>query len=153
MATRKLLPIPSRQSQVGSSLTLTGTLTAAVGVFSGAIGCTILTASETGAGAGGGQLRANVTTANGNPLVSWYSNSVQRWGMQGLGTAVDSLRVYDYTAGQELMRFKTGQLIGMFGATPVAKQTVSGSRGANAALASLLTALAAFGWITDSTSA
>jgi hypothetical protein len=35
----------------------------------------------------------------------------------------------------------------------VGRQTVTGSRGGNAALASLLTALAAFGFITDSTSA
>ena len=32
------------------------------------------------------------------------------------------------------------------------KTAVTGSRGSNAALASLLTALAAYGWITDSTS-
>lgn len=43
-------------------------------------------------------------------------------------------------------------LAGFFGATPVAKQTVSGSRGGNAALASLLTGLANLGLITDSTS-
>ena len=36
---------------------------------------------------------------------------------------------------------------------PIAKPTVTGSRGANAALASLLTALANLGLITDSTSA
>jgi hypothetical protein len=42
--------------------------------------------------------------------------------------------------------------VGFFSTTPAAKQTVSGSKGANAALASLLTALAAYGLITDSTS-
>lgn len=42
---------------------------------------------------------------------------------------------------------------GINGATPVAKQTVTGSRGGNAALASLLTAMANYGWITDSTTA
>jgi hypothetical protein len=36
---------------------------------------------------------------------------------------------------------------------PVARQTVTGSRGGNAALASFLTAMAAFGFITDSTTA
>lgn len=41
---------------------------------------------------------------------------------------------------------------GAFAATPVAKQTVTGSRGGNAALASLLTGLANLGWITDSSS-
>jgi hypothetical protein len=43
--------------------------------------------------------------------------------------------------------------IGAFGATPIVRPTVTGSRGGNAALASLLTALANLGWIIDSTTA
>jgi len=43
--------------------------------------------------------------------------------------------------------------MGFYGATPVAKPAVTGSRGGNAALASLLTQLASLGLITDSTSA
>jgi hypothetical protein len=43
--------------------------------------------------------------------------------------------------------------LGFHGATPVAKQTVTGSRGGNAALANLLTALANLGLITDNTTA
>jgi hypothetical protein len=46
-----------------------------------------------------------------------------------------------------------GTGVGFLGATPVARPTVSGSRGANAALASLLTALSNLGLITNSTSA
>jgi hypothetical protein len=43
------------------------------------------------------------------------------------------------------------QGVGFYNATPVAvKPTVTGSKGANAALASLLTALAAYGLVTDS---
>lgn len=42
--------------------------------------------------------------------------------------------------------------IGFFNASPVAKPTVSGSRGSNAALASLITALANLGLVTDSSS-
>lgn len=42
---------------------------------------------------------------------------------------------------------------GFYGTAPAAKPAVSGSRGANAALASLLTGLAAVGLITDSTTA
>lgn len=45
-----------------------------------------------------------------------------------------------------------GNQLGFHGATPVSKQTVSGSRGGNAALASLITALATLGLITDGTS-
>lgn len=43
--------------------------------------------------------------------------------------------------------------VGFCGTTPVSKPTVTGSRGGNAALASLLTALASTGLITDSTTA
>ena len=46
-----------------------------------------------------------------------------------------------------------GSNIGVFGTTPTTKQTVTGSRGGNAALASLLTALANYGLITDSSTA
>jgi hypothetical protein len=43
--------------------------------------------------------------------------------------------------------------VGFYGTTPIAKPTITGSRGGNAALASLMTALAAFGIVTDSTTA
>lgn len=43
--------------------------------------------------------------------------------------------------------------IGFFNATPVAKPSITGSRGGNAALADLLTDLASLGLITDSTTA
>lgn len=47
-----------------------------------------------------------------------------------------------------------GNALGFFNATtPATKQSVSGSRGGNAALASLLTALATYGLITDGTTA
>lgn len=42
-------------------------------------------------------------------------------------------------------------LLGVLGAAPSGRITVTGSKGGNAALASLLTAMATFGWITDST--
>jgi hypothetical protein len=43
--------------------------------------------------------------------------------------------------------------LGFYAATPVTKPTITGSRGGNAALASVLTQLAALGLITDSTTA
>jgi len=48
---------------------------------------------------------------------------------------------------------KSGGTLGFLGSPGTTKQTVTGSRGGNAALASLLTALAAHGLITDSTTA
>lgn len=47
----------------------------------------------------------------------------------------------------------TSNTLGFHGATPVAKQTVTGAKGGNAALASLLTALATLGLITDGSGA
>ncbi|NUQ76102.1 MAG: hypothetical protein HUU21_21390 [Polyangiaceae bacterium] len=55
-----------------------------------------------------------------------------------------------YTTTKRIEVNATG--IGFFAANPVAKPTVTGSRGGNAALASLLTALATLGLITDSSS-
>jgi hypothetical protein len=48
---------------------------------------------------------------------------------------------------------KVSTLLGFFTAGLQTQQTVTGSRGGNAALASLLTALATYGLITDSTTA
>jgi hypothetical protein len=47
----------------------------------------------------------------------------------------------------------TANTAGFFGATPTGRPTVTGSRGGNAALASLITALATLGLVTDSTTA
>jgi hypothetical protein len=55
-------------------------------------------------------------------------------------------------SGAAELRIGDSQL-GFFGTAPVAKPTVSGSRGGNAALASLLTALAGLGLLTDSSTA
>jgi hypothetical protein len=41
--------------------------------------------------------------------------------------------------------------LGFNGASPIAKPTITGSKGSNAALASLITALASYGLVTDST--
>ena len=56
--------------------------------------------------------------------------------------------------GTSTVRLQTNSTgIGFFGVTPVARPNVTGSRGGNAALASLLTSLANLGLITDSTTA
>lgn len=57
-----------------------------------------------------------------------------------------------YTKAGDVRLMSSGtDKIGFHGASPVAKQTVTGSKGGNAALANLLTALANLGLITDST--
>jgi hypothetical protein len=65
------------------------------------------------------------------------------------------LRTYDSggTARSHIKmgRNATGTSVAFHSSTPIAKPTVTGSRGGNAALASLLTALANYGLITNST--
>lgn len=65
------------------------------------------------------------------------------------------LSAYNVASKQEGIRITgnaSGVKLSFYAGTPQLKQTVTGSRGANAALASLLTALANLGLITDSTS-
>ncbi|MGE0931661.1 phage tail protein [Peijinzhouia sedimentorum] len=62
----------------------------------------------------------------------------------GIGGYLNAFRARFVTGGQ-------GLSIGFLGAADVARQEVTGSRGGNAALASLITAMANFGLITDST--
>jgi hypothetical protein len=62
--------------------------------------------------------------------------------------ATGGAHVFSVNASTRLNMNGTG--IGFFGAAPVAKPTVSGSRGGNAALQSLLVALSQLGLVTDS---
>lgn len=90
---------------------------------------------------------------------------VNRWNLYVDGTATNYLAgnvlvgttTDGMTAGGSLAIAKDlahrGTLLGFYNSAPAAKQTVTGSRGGNAALASLLTALATLGLITDNTSA
>lgn len=69
------------------------------------------------------------------------------------GTTGGILNINTLSSGRETNIAHSGSTLGFFGATAVTKPTVTGSRGGNAALASLLTQLAALGLITDSTTA
>lgn len=57
------------------------------------------------------------------------------------------------TTPTPVVRVMDGSKLGFYNTAPITKPTVTGSRGGNAALASLLTELAALGLITDSSSA
>lgn len=61
-------------------------------------------------------------------------------------------RVFDSVTDQFSPITGASQQIGFFGTPKIAKQTITGSRGGNVALASLLTKLAALGLIVDSSS-
>jgi hypothetical protein len=64
-----------------------------------------------------------------------------------------TLTGWEVVTGGNRMIGATATGLGFYNATPAAKPTVTGSRGGNAALASLITALATLGLITDSTTA
>jgi hypothetical protein len=67
-----------------------------------------------------------------------------------------TLSVYDHLAAREGLRLEadgTAARLGFYGSAAVAKPTVAGSRGGNAALASLLTALSSVGLVVDSSTA
>jgi hypothetical protein len=111
-------------------------------------------------GAAGGVNLSGGTPVNGN------GGSIALTGSNGVGTnrnggnvslqpgvntgtgILGSLRLLDSAAALKIQINTTG--IGFFTNAPVARPTVVGSRGGNAALASLLTGLASLGLIIDS---
>ena len=69
-----------------------------------------------------------------------------------IGTGVTTLPLRLYSGGTMSIELDNGKL-GFFNTTAIAKPTVTGARGGNAALASVLTELANLGLITDSSTA
>jgi hypothetical protein len=84
-----------------------------------------------------------VVDNNSNAEVGWYGRNragrIWEWYSESGGIRI----------GGALQH--AGGTLGVFNTTAIAKQTVTGARGSNAALTSLLTALAAYGLITNST--
>lgn len=96
---------------------------------------------------------ASVSTSgisvNGGHLYSGTDNTYD------IGLAA-SLRFRDLNLGRNAVvggTLKVTGNVGFYNTAPAAKPTVTGSRGGNAAVASLLTALATLGLVTDNTSA
>jgi hypothetical protein len=85
------------------------------------------------------------------------TSRVEKMRLHGSGSLLIGTTTDGMTAGgsvaiaQDLAH--RGTKTGFYNTTPITKPTASGSRGGNAALASLLTALANLGLITDSTTA
>lgn len=99
------------------------------------------------------QYQIAVTQAAGNFLtdsavgdVLFVSVQPTRWGVSGGATLMRISSAVNLHFAES-----AGAMIGVFGATPVVRQVVSGVRHGNPALASFLTGLATLGWITDST--
>jgi len=119
----------------GASVTLAGGTGGAGSTTNGAGGAITISGGAVGGGAGTGGSSGSVAIKAGNPGTG-SGGSVQIQNSSGLAR----IQVNDIG-------------IGFFGGTTTAKPTVTGSRGGNAALASLLTALATLGLLTDSTTA
>lgn len=102
-------------------------------------------------------LGASVSGAGGaGTLIRNDSNGML---LQPITGSVYDFAVLNVAANGYIMNVPTGTknvtfggAVGFNNASPLAKPTITGSRGSNAALASLLTALANYGLITDSTS-
>ncbi|MEU2002078.1 hypothetical protein ACH47B_13400 [Rhodococcus sp. NPDC019627] len=92
-------------------------------------------------------------TFGGN--TTWSGNKVAASGSVDVYTSMSFIdgRNIGIGGGTGSQIGTSGSKMGFFGATPVARSSVTGSRGGNAALADLLTKLAALGLIVDSTSA
>lgn len=90
------------------------------------------------------------TTTFNNDYISYASS------ISGILVAVAGVPVAQFGSAQTTLTndvVLTGANLGFYGASAQAKPTVTGSRGGNAALTSLLTALATLGLITNSTTA
>ena len=75
------------------------------------------------------------------------ANPVAVSGGSGIGATLNLI----WTTANSIAVGGTGQKIGFLGANPTTKSSVTGSRNGNTALASLITALSAYGLLTDST--
>lgn len=163
------LTVASGQTLTVTGVTITGLTAASVGagtfpsgafVFQGAVsGITTLDCSGnltvnslTAIAASNGFIQLPSTGATGNAQIhDGYGNGL--FMKYTAGTTTDDIGL---DAGGSTMvhaQRVSGQFrLGFFAATPVAKPTVTGSRGGNAALASVLTELENLGLITDSSS-
>ncbi|MGW2985473.1 hypothetical protein [Streptomyces goshikiensis] len=122
----------------------------------------------------GGTMTGSVTTNGASAATTAYGGGVvgdtfDRWRIlasgtfeAGSGSAARDVNFRRSAADQwttddalivSLAFRHLGTTLGFYGAAAVAKPSVTGSRGGNAAVASLLSALAALGLITDNTTA
>lgn len=94
-----------------------------------------------------------------NPFVDFSTSGGQRGVIQISGALLDFFGASGYgmrfrtNGGTTVLQFGAGNTLGFYGASAVGKPSVSGSRGGNAALAILLSALSSQGLITDNTTA
>lgn len=98
---------------------------------------------------------AAIGTASGGGMSNMIQLGYSVGGSTGFIQVIDGFGTMLKLAinGSEITLGAAGQKLGLLGATAIARPSATGSRGGNAALASLLTALANLGAVTDSTTA
>jgi hypothetical protein len=143
----KNLPIAT-----GGKLTVTGNISGVttVAIDAAATGWRGLTYSTSGASRWIFQIPGGVTESGSN-----VGSDFSLYAMADNGTTVVA-QPLSFTRSNGLTTVGAGLRVNGnlgFGVTPIAKPTVSGAKGSNAALGSLMTALAALGLVTDSTTA
>lgn len=105
-----------------------------------------------------GNLTADAFVAVGqgnsnNLYFGWKYNATAASAFAQIGTFGTANRIEIQNSGAEVMLGGSAGKVGFFGTRGVVKPSVSGSRAANAALASLITQLASLGLITDGSTA
>lgn len=111
--------------------------------FGGSADFLLSTGSDSGAANGGGGTAFQATRSGSSVAAVNLGNATANPATNVLGTGLATLNGDCKVVGKS----------GFNNTAPISKPTVTGSRGGNAALASLLTALANYGLITDSTTA
>jgi hypothetical protein len=94
------------------------------------------------------------TVVGGSPMIRDVNGRTRLFELfaEGLDDATGGSLDLGATYATSVKIGRSGQAVGFYGGAGTAKPTVTGSKGANAALTSLLTALAGLGLITDSSS-
>jgi hypothetical protein len=98
-------------------------------------------------------LQSGWSTATASSEASLAIFSIMRAGARTEVLRLNSTGNGRVQLAQDFAHVNASGAMGWFNTTPATKQSVTGSRSANAALASLLTALAAYGIVTDSSTA
>jgi len=109
--------------------------------------------TDCSAGAGNGTTGVLVTSGVNDTVIFQRTGNGPQFPISDSGTNTIIFRHPLTAIGGDVIVAGASTKVGFFGTTGTGKQTVSGSRGGNAALASLLTKLAGMNLITDSTSA
>lgn len=117
------------------------------------LGASLTTGFVFGASGANKDLCLKAGTPSGQLIFQNSAQSSNNWQMDDSGnvTTRDGMTIQNFGATGMKFGGSATQKYGFWGATPIVRPTVTGSRGANVALASLITAMANAGLCVDST--